>query len=339
MGNNSAAGRGTRSDKYALFMNVPELVSLGKVPEPSRPESILGGRIAVDHPTILYGDGGQGKSSIALAIAVGVASGIGFAGLPLPQGAVLYLDYELSQDEQARRAYRISRGLGLSKPPELLHYRQGEKTLLDMMDWLRAWIKKYALRLIIVDSLGLASGSDPESAREIIPLLGAVGALKIPMLLIDHQSKLQDGQNPQNKRPFGSVYKVNLARSVLHVQKIGSEGSRLKVRLRHIKNNFGECCPDLALTMDFEAESTTFQSISAASDPEFSADVGADQRVLEMMRGESALSCEAIATRLRMPPKTAANALTRLKKARKVEMADKTGRTSLWRCVPNPKPL
>ena len=72
--------------------------------------------------TSLYGDGGQGKSLLAVHLASAVALGRPFLGLPTEARPVLYLDAELDADEFTRRAYGVARGMGESRPPAGLHY-------------------------------------------------------------------------------------------------------------------------------------------------------------------------------------------------------------------------
>jgi len=56
--------------------------------------------------------------------------------------------------------------------------------------------------------------------------------LGIAVLIIDHQSRLQAGQSYQQKGAFGSVYKTNLARSVIQVEATERGEGTLTVRLR-----------------------------------------------------------------------------------------------------------
>jgi hypothetical protein len=60
---------------------------------------------------------------LALALAVSVAGGSStWLGREVENGPVLYLDFELDADEQARRVNQLCRGAGLSRPPDGLLY-------------------------------------------------------------------------------------------------------------------------------------------------------------------------------------------------------------------------
>ena len=85
-----------------------------------------------------------------------------------------------------------------------------------------ALCKPLRVELLIVDSYGMALRGDAEAARDVIGFyqeyLEPLRALGVAVLVIDHQSRLQAGQSYQQKGAFGSVYKANLARSVIQVE-------------------------------------------------------------------------------------------------------------------------
>jgi hypothetical protein len=61
-------------------------------------------------PTVLFGDGGLGKSSLALLCAMLVSTGESIAGVSALPGIPLYLDYEDSYDVHVRRMRAIATG-------------------------------------------------------------------------------------------------------------------------------------------------------------------------------------------------------------------------------------
>jgi RecA-family ATPase len=75
-------------------------------------EFVIEGWIPAGCVTTLYGDGGLGKSYIALAIASRIAWGLSWNGLRVVRKKVLYIDGELNAEEVIRRAYRVARGMG-----------------------------------------------------------------------------------------------------------------------------------------------------------------------------------------------------------------------------------
>jgi AAA domain-containing protein len=136
---------------------------------------------------------------------------------------VLYVDFELDADEQCRRAYQVARGVSLDKPPHDLLYVSGlgrdtEKVLADCLQVCMT----EGVGLVVVDSLGIALQGEAESASDVIRFhherLDPFRMAGVTLSVVDHQGKTRVGERYQNKRTFGSVYKENLARSVLQVE-------------------------------------------------------------------------------------------------------------------------
>src|SRR5436305_10177320 len=85
-------------------------------PEPIR--YVWQGFIPEGFVTSLFADGGTGKSFLAAALAVHIASGLSFLGADVLNGNVLVVDAEVDCAEFLRRAFSIARGLGMAKLPE-----------------------------------------------------------------------------------------------------------------------------------------------------------------------------------------------------------------------------
>jgi hypothetical protein len=81
--------------------------------------------------------------------------------------------------------------------------------------------EEHDVKLLVLDSLGPALQETRSVQGCDFVLLAGYGAFRaigVGVLIIDHQSKLQAGQSYQSKGAFGSVYKNNLARSVIQVE-------------------------------------------------------------------------------------------------------------------------
>lgn len=166
-------------------------------------------------PTILYAPGGVGKSYLAVYAAVSVSTGRPMLGWPTTPGRVLYLDWETDQYEIDERVKRVARGMGVAAPE--VFYRQCRQSLDHMAEQLAAFIAMEGVGLVIIDSVGMATsrvgegGSFEETA---LRLFGAIRTLATTALLIDHVNSA-DARNPDGAtKPYGSIYKVNMARSV-----------------------------------------------------------------------------------------------------------------------------
>jgi RecA-family ATPase len=84
----------------------------GKTP-PDR-EWLVPGLIPAGNVTLLYGDGGTGKSLLVLQLAVTTAIGSLFFGRPVKKGGVEFLSAEDSRDELHRRLVDICKATGVS---------------------------------------------------------------------------------------------------------------------------------------------------------------------------------------------------------------------------------
>lgn len=225
---------------------------------------IVEGWVPANASTVLYGDGGMAKSLQALLIGDCVARGQHLFGRQVQQGPVLYLDWELDREEQTRRAHRVAAGLGYSAPAPGLYYQQMVSPLGGALPQITRWVEALQLTLVVIDSFGLATLGDPTTARDVVPLLAGVSKLPCTCLFIDHVRNLQPGETGNDLRPFGSVYKYNIARSVIRVARVDGDEASLSLAVRQTKSNFGALSPPLALRVTFEEERICFEQVASS---------------------------------------------------------------------------
>ncbi len=314
---------GTRDTK-------PEVVRLTDVERPGPRRYLCQDLVLAAYVTLLYGDGGVAKSLLALALAVAVAGGSQeWLGRRVENGRVLYLDFELDAEEQARRVHQLCYGAGLEKPPEdLLYMSAVGHTTREAFETAREACKKHAVELLIVDSYGVALHGDAEHARDVIGFhqeyLEPLRALGIGVLVIDHQSRLQAGQSYQQKGAFGSVYKGNLARSVIQVEATERGEGTLTVRLRQKKHNFGPLAEPFGVKLTFSEEAVTLENIELkAAELAEEATLTAPERVKLALEDGPAYPWE-IAETTGVQLKTVKNVLTGLRKQGVVETTGQT---------------
>lgn len=200
--------------------------------------------------TVLFADGGTGKSLIALAIAVTAASEravIGHRhGDPSP---VLYLDWETSPETAQERLDAIVAGAGIAEKPPVF-YRRMTAGLVESASNIRRDITKLAIGLVVIDSLGAARAGEPESADMTIRLFNAARSLGVPWLGVDHVAKAAANDST---RPFGSTYTHNLARLTWGADKAQEEGEDLLVvALTNRKRNNGRLLPRQGFRLEFD---------------------------------------------------------------------------------------
>jgi len=236
-----------------ITCNSDEVIQLSKEPPPKPREWIWEGLIPKGFPTTFYASGGVGKSYIAMSLGLYIARGctefIGKSLYPNPLNT-LYLDYELGKDEIMRRAIELSNGMGLESIPDNFYYNIPGLTIKKSLDSLRSIIRKYNIELLIIDSMG-ASGLDAMDEKSVILIYNKLHKLGVTSILIDHQSKIQSQDNPDNKSPFGSVYKSNMSRSVIHLIQQSSANNCSTIILKHNKSNFGAKSDELLLDIRF----------------------------------------------------------------------------------------
>lgn len=330
---------------YGQGLGELEPISLGSRKEPPPQIALLGGLIAKGHPTTLYGEGGRGKSYIALALATAAAAGQPFLGYPLPTGPVIYLDWELSIEEQTRRAFKVARGFGLKTPPKDLLYQTPFQSLPKLIARLRQIVTKRKVGMVIIDSFGPACGGNPEYAQDVMSLFNELKSLGVTVIILDHQSKLQDGQDATRKSPFGSVYKTNLSRSVIHLDKASSSPGELKVIMRQVKNNFGPLHDPIGLSIKFdlplgEPEVVQFLEGDIKNDLDFIKHQGNDERILVSLRDDGPATVAVLAQRTGVSEKSIGNKLPLLAADKKVRpQQKKDGRKIIWEITKSPTTL
>jgi len=202
---------------------------------------LLGGAV----PSALFGEGGGGKSWLALAIAASVASGLSFIeGIEAPSRCVpvLWLDYENDERELRSRFARLTGGMPLTG----LFYVRGSGSLADQVDGIAARVSELGAGLVVVDSItGATGGADLNDNNTATRLHGALRQLNLPVLLIAHTAK-----NTRGGGIFGAVAFRDLSRLVWSVEKSES-GSH--IILKDTKRNASAKSPDLGLSIDFAA--------------------------------------------------------------------------------------
>ena len=195
-------------------------------------------------PTILFAPGGTGKSYLALALALSVQLGRELVpGIPPAMtGPVLYLDWETNAKTVKTRIRKLSEGMGFD-PPRIA-YRRCVAPLADDAEQLATEIAKRGIVFCIIDSTGAATGSQGEygdaneGALKFFEAIRVLGS-DLTVLAIDHVAKqgpIRKGQQPTSN-PYGSVYKVNAARSVWRVDETGRGEDDVTISLCHTKVN------------------------------------------------------------------------------------------------------
>ena len=166
--------------------------------------------------TVWFGSEESAKSMLAMTVAVAVASGQEVAGfLSETAGPVLYLDWEDEADTHKERLRALCIGAGVELETTPVWHQRMSASLSESSRDLRKLIAELGVVFVIVDSIGMASGTDPSDANGIIKAMIGARALGVPVLGIHHLPK--DAKD--KSRPYGSVYAAAEARMTWLVEK------------------------------------------------------------------------------------------------------------------------
>lgn len=165
-------------------------VMLADVPDDDTLDWRVEGIMVEKDPTFLFGASGSGKSMFAIFLSVLIDQGYVSTdlGLKLKPGKVLYLDWETSETEIAKRTKQIHRGLKLDQPTGIVYQRCLQPLAADV-DKIIDLVSKYDIDVVICDSLGYATAGLLSKEEEVIPFFGALRSINKTALVISHTNK------------------------------------------------------------------------------------------------------------------------------------------------------
>lgn len=200
------------------------VIDVGGLPVPLGESYRLGPILPLNQTTILYGEGGGGKSSLASLLAVAVQTGVSPLDGWVPRKApVLYLDWEGGRDSINRRVRGVAMGLEI---PHLVTIRyldcRRRGALYSFAEDIARMVDQEGYGLVVIDSVGMASGTGTEGGdanESTLRLFGAFGYLSTTILAIDHVSKAETEATNRPAKPYGSIFKTNLARATFELRR------------------------------------------------------------------------------------------------------------------------
>lgn len=223
-------------------------VVLGDIRQPEASTWRIDNLLIAGEPTLIWADGGTGKSMFALFLAVLVSEGHMDTDyqLVVEPGRVLYLDWETSAEELSSRVKKIHAGLGITNPSGII-YRYMGQPLISEVDRVRDIVHSRDIDMIVYDSMGLAVAGELESAENVLGFFRAVRMIGGTALIVSHANK--------GGTLFGSAYTSNASRSVFEAQRtLGTKGASIVLSLFHRKANNVSTAPPQSWQMDFSAE-------------------------------------------------------------------------------------
>lgn len=251
------AMRGADIDHPRMSLFFPASDLAGTLPPPR--EWHVDGLIPANQVTMLGGDGGVGKSLLALQLAVASAAGKKWIGHHPAQGPAMYISAEDDRDEMHRRVsdIAVSQGLQMESLGNLiLRSLAGEDALLAVADSRQGTLQTtpllseldqalgdYGIKSLYLDTLAdFHSGqeNDRAVARQFIGILRGLSLRhKCPIILLAHPSLtgMSSGSGLS-----GSTAWNNSVRSRLYVERVQEDGYEPdpdRRRLSTKKANYG----------------------------------------------------------------------------------------------------
>lgn len=240
---------------------------VGRAPLRTALEHRLAPLLPLDDPAWLYAPFAVGKTTIAAAAALSVAAGVEvIPGMRPRQCPVLILDWEARHAAWNDRIARIAAGHGVTVPATI-HYRRCARALPDQVPEVAAFATEHGVGLVIIDSAGKAipsarEGVDAnEGALQLTRALRAIGGTS---LVIDHVRGDQLGTEQAIARPYGSVYKLNEARSAWELRRErDSVPNRADLALIHAKVNDGPRQAPIGLAIEYDGDTGPIRFVRA----------------------------------------------------------------------------
>jgi hypothetical protein len=251
--------------------------------------------------TVIYADGGSGKSTFALAIAATGATQATFvpgvsntAQRPIK---TLYLDWEADEDDVSKMLKELSRGAQIKIPGDHIHYQSMSGAFIDHVDDLVETIVQNDIELIIVDSLVASAGGDVTDAEAARFFHNAVRSLNVASIGITHTNK--------SDTLYGSRFFWNLARQVFRLTSISEPESNPILGLYHEKSNRSKLIAPVAYDVEYgNAESDNAFIKYLAQDiqtvPELAKGTGLRDQIIGLLRNGS-MTVEQLAVRTGAP--------------------------------------
>lgn len=198
-------------------------------------------------PVMIFGDGGVGKSLLAIFFALLMQRDVEHAGLTPTHANMLYLDWETDWDDNQRRALLLQRGMELVERDDIA-YRRCNQPLADDIDEIHRIVAERDIGYIIIDSLSGATGDDLTLQATAATFFRALTSLGVGSLILTHVT--HEGANGRHggASAFGSRFWRNQVRSQFELRQSGrSKDDEAHMTLFHHKINDGKAIPPVGL--------------------------------------------------------------------------------------------
>lgn len=329
------------SDVAEAYRNRIDVIRLADLDVPDTPPELIPGFLLDHQTTVIAAEASSGKSYLATAIAVSVATGLPLFGehyAPVEPRPVLYVDWETDGEIQAHRLKRICAGLDIERPAHLW-YARCTRNLQAAIRQIKHWSAELGAGLVIIDSIGPAAGGELEKSEVALQAMSCLNELHpAARLVLAHISKSSREQRASERTPIGSVFFYNVPRSVWILQRGSAEESDvIDCALLNVKSNIGRQRAPIAYRMEFEEPldglipaSVRFTLSRIDDSPELVEHASLPTRITALLRDERRpMSAAEIAEALGIKSNAVRAILARLKTAGKLVRLG-SGRDVTW---------
>lgn len=214
-------------------------------------------------PSVIFGDKGVNKTTVALALLGLVSSGCddSSTGLIGKDGRVGMLDWESNADLTSYTTSRLV--AGRTVPYFELPYLRCKQSLTDDIERIANFIQQEQIEVALIDSLGQAAGSDKfDTTGKSVALqfFEVLRQLNLTTLIIAQNSKGDEGK----KTIFGSTFYTYYSRNIFELKKATEGEQEVQVALVHQEGNYSQKAEPLGFKIKYSP--TTISMVSESVD-------------------------------------------------------------------------
>lgn len=247
-------------------------------------EYLLHPIIPLNEPTVIFGDGGTGKSYLSLLIYICATlpwnkNPLGLKTRENISAKGLLLDWERDKSTVTWRLQCLETGLGL--PLLGVNYRRCSYTFADDLERIQEAIVEAGVDFIVIDSLAGACGGDLTASEPATRFYNALRQLKTTSLIIAHNPK---GEG--KKSIYGSVIFEHRASSVWECRGSQEPGEdELNMGLFHRKANMSRLHPSIGFKFMFGDTSTKVIKRDVSDIPELRGGLTHQAQIYDLLKG------------------------------------------------------
>jgi hypothetical protein len=291
---------------------------VGALPIPVGESYRLDPVLPIGQVTILYGEGGTGKSTMAAAIGVSVQEGVALIeGWAPRQAPVLYLDWEAGTASLNRRVRGVAMGAHIPRVVQIDYLncrRRGP--LYGFAEDVAKMVDREGYGLVVADSVQMASGTSSEggdASETALRLFTAFGFIGTTVLAVDHINRTDADQQTRRSRPYGSVFKSNLARATFELRRTKLPDGSSALGVYNTKANDSDELPPVALRVVHADDGAITYERMESLPSDLTAPLKMADRIAAVLRSEGHMEYEAIAEVLDADAHTVRTTLNRNK--------------------------